>query len=253
MSIDIPSETTPRNGLFSGVEVPPPPAAPSLRQQLAGLLFFEPVPLFRDLHRAPAWLGATLLMAALALTATTLWGMRVDVDAMLRPSLEANASVDPAQIDRIIDLQAKGLPIFTPIGTVVGMVVLTFLPALLFYALAQAYGEGQTTYRHALAATAVPNLALLPMQVSLIAIVALKQIGGAKLDELFPLSAGFFIHPENVKAAALLRQVNPFFIGVYVLTYLALRHTLRLKPAAAWSGTLLCAAATVAFRIIAAR
>ncbi len=252
MSIDIPSEASPRSGLFSGVEVPPPPAAPSLRQQLAGLLF-EPVALFRNLHRAPAWLGATLLMSVLALTATTLWGMRVDVDAMLRPSLEANASVDPAQIDRIIDMQAKVLPVFTPIGTVVVMAVLTFLPALLFYALANAYGEGETTYRHALAATAVPNLAMLPMQVSLVAIVALGHIGGAKLDELSPLSAGFFIHPENVQVAALLRQVNPFFIGVYVMTYLALRHTLRLKPAAAWSGTLLCAATAIAFRIMAAR
>ena len=240
------------SGLFSGVDVAPAPAAPSLAQQLNGI-FFEPVTLFRNLHRAPAWIGATLLMAMLALTATTIWGMRVDVDAMLRPSLEADASVDPAQIDRIIDVQAKVLPVFTPIGTIVTIAMLTFLPALLFYGLAQAYGEGETTYRHALAATAVPNLVMLPMQVILIAIVALQHIGGAKLDELFPLSAGFFIHPESVKAAALLRQVNPFFIAVYVMTYLALRHTLRLKPAAAWGGTLLCAAATIAFRVLAAR
>ena len=253
MSINITnSEASPKGGLFSGVDVAPAPAAPSLLEQLNGI-FFEPVTLFRNLHRAPAWIGATLLMAMLTLTATTIWGMRVDVDAMLRPSLEADASVNPAQIDRIIDVQSKILPVFAPIGTIVAIAMLTFLPALLFYWLARAYGEGETTYRHALAATAVPNLVMLPMLVALVAIVALRHIGGEKLDELLPFSVGYFVHPENVKAAALLRQVNPFVIAVYVMTYLALRHTLRVKPAAAWSGTLLCAAAAIAFRVLAAR
>jgi hypothetical protein len=252
MSTNIPPEAPPPGGLFSGVDAAPAPAPPSLLAQLDGI-FFQPVALFRDLYRAPAWLGATLLMAVLTLAATTIWAMRVDVDAMLRPSLEANASVDPGQIDRIISVQAKLLPLFAPIGTIVAISLLTFLPALLFYWLANLYGEGETTYRHALAATAVPNLVMLPMQAALVAIVALRHIGGAKLEELLPLSVGYFVHPENVKAAALLRQVNPFVIAVYVMTYLALRHTLRLKPAAAWSGTLLCAAAAIAFRVLAAR
>lgn len=229
------------------------PKAPGLMEQISGL-FTEPSALFQRLRQAPSWLGPTLLVTATALTLAILWAMKVDVDAMVRPMLEANPRISADQVEQAISMQSKFMPVFAPIGVLFGIALGTTVPALIFFLLGKANPEGEApTYVQALSATAVPNLFLLPQHVLILAMTLLRPVGGATLDKLNPASLGYFIHPENAKLGALLRHVDPFFIGVYVATYLALRHLLRLSPALAWTGTLVCACTTLAFRVMGAR
>ncbi len=245
-------DVQPEADLYGG-GTPPKPAAPSLGAQIAGV-FTEPVKLFQGLRTAPSWVPATILLAICAVAAMGIWGARVDWDAMLRPALESNPKVPAEQIDKIIEMQARIMPFFTPIGAMVGMAVGTFLPALLFFLLGRSGSEeGAPTYTQALSATAVPNLVLVPQQIIVAVLCLATTVGGNPPDKIAPTSLGYYLPVEHPKLGSLLRHVDPFFIGVYVLTYLALRHLLRLKPAAAWTGTLLCLLTTLGLRVMGAR
>jgi hypothetical protein len=242
---------TPEAELYGGGDAPKP-VPPGLGAQIAGV-FTEPTALFQKLRAAPSWVPATLLVAACAVVAVAVWGARVDWDAMLRPALEANPKVPAEQIDKIIEMQARIMPFFAPIGAVLGMGVGTFLPALVFFLLGQSGSEdGAPTYLQALSATAVPNLVIVPQQLIVAVMSLATTVGGNTPDKILPTSLGYYLPVEQPKLGSLLRHVDPFFIGIYVLTYLALRHLLRLRPAYAWAGTLLCLATTLGFRVMGA-
>lgn len=245
--------TPPEAELYGGGPGNAPPRPPGLAEQLAGV-FTEPAALFRKLRAAPSWVPALLVVGLLALAMTIVWSLRVDVDAMIRPVLEANPKVPAEQVDRIIEMQARFMPVFAPIGATVGICIAAFLPALVFFLLGRSGGEeGAPSYLQALSATTVPNLVLVPQQLIVTILCLATPVGGATPDKISPTSLGYFLEVENPKLGALLRHVDPFFIGVYVITWLALRHLLRLKPAHAWVGTLLCAATTLGFRVLGAK
>ncbi len=244
--------TKPEAPLYGGGAGAPAPAPPSLMDQLTGV-FTEPTALFQQLRKTPSWVGAMLLVFGLALVVTILWSTKVDVDAMIRPALEANPKVPAEQIDKIIEMQGKFIPIFAPIMVLFIMGFVTAVPALVFFLLGKSNAEGEApTYLQALSATAVPNLFILPQQLIIAILVLLRPVGGATADKLSPTSLGYFLTVESPKLGALLRHIDPFFIGVYVLTFLALRHLLCLKPGAAWAGTLICLITTLAMRVLGA-
>ena len=236
--------------LYGGGAPTPTPKAPGLLDQIVGV-FTEPTALFQKLRTAPSWVAPTVLVLICALLVTITWASKVDVDAMIRPALEANPKVPAEQIDKIIEMQAKFIPVFSPLMVVFAMAFGTFLPALLFFLLGRSEAEAPT-YTQALSATAVPNLILLPQQLVIFLMALIRPVGGATPDKLSPTSLGYYLHAENPKVWALLRHVDPFFIGVYAVTFLALRHLLRLSPGKAWAGTLLCAATTLALRTMGA-
>ncbi len=244
---------TPESELYGGSGNPVKPVPPGLLDQLAGV-FTEPGPLFQKLRIAPSWIQATLLVTVCALVVTIVWVLKVDVDAMIRPALEANPQIPAEQVDKIVEMQSKLMPVIAPIGVIVAMSVATFLPALLFFLLGRKGGEdGAPSYVQALSATAVPNLVIIPQQLVVGLMCLLKPVGGASPDKLAPTSLGYFLTVENAKLGALLRHIDPFFIGVYVVTYLALRNLLRLKPGHALAGTLICACTTLGFRLLGAK
>ena len=80
--------------------------APSLMDQVLGV-FTDPKALFQRLHATPVWKGAFAVSLLLSLAMTFIWGLKVDVDAMVRPILEQNPKVAPEQIDSIIAMQSK--------------------------------------------------------------------------------------------------------------------------------------------------
>ncbi len=245
-------DVKPEAELYGG-GTPPKTASPGLGAQIAGV-FTEPVALFQKLRATPSWIPATILVAVCAVVAVGIWGARVDWDAMLRPALEANPKVPAEQIDKIIEMQARIMPFFAPVGAVIGMVVGTFLPALVFFLLGRSGAEeGAPSFPQALTATAVPNLVLVPQQILIAVMCLATAVGGNTPDKILPTSLGYYLPLENPKLGSLLRHVDPFFIGVYVMTYLALRHLLKLKPPHAWIGTLLCLATTLGFRVMGAR
>ncbi|NTW87375.1 MAG: hypothetical protein HGB30_14560, partial [Holophagaceae bacterium] len=84
----------------------PRPQAPGLMDQLVGI-FTAPVELFQRLHQAPSWGWALGLLMVASLVITVIWGLKVDVDEMLRPTLERNPQIQAAQIDTIVEMQKK--------------------------------------------------------------------------------------------------------------------------------------------------
>ncbi len=241
--------TPPEAELYGGGNAPKP-QAPGLGAQLAGI-FTEPVALFQKLRAAPSWVPALVLVGICAIAVVTVWGFRVDWDAMIRPALEANPKVPAEQYDKIIEMQARIMPYAMPVITVFFLGLGTVVPALLFFLLGRSGSEeGEPTFVQSLSAAVVPNLVLVPQQLIIGLICLTTAVGGRTPDKLLPTSLGYYLPIEQPKLGALLRHVDPFFIGVYVLTFLALRHLLRLKPAQAWIGTLVCLATTLGLRLM---
>lgn len=241
---------TPEAALYGGGSNAPAPKPLGLGEVFTGI-FTEPTATFQKLRLAPTWVAPTVTVLITALILTLVWATKVDVDAMIRPALEANPKVRPDQIDQIIAMQTKIIPVFSPIMVVFAMAAGTFLPALVFFLLGRGEAEAPS-YPQALTATAVPNLILIPQQLVVILLAILRPVGGASPDKLAPTSLGYFLHVDHPKVGALLRHIDPFFIGVYVMTFLALRHVLRLSPAKAGAGTLICACTTLALRVLGA-
>lgn len=206
--------------------------APGLLDQLAGV-FTDPVPLFQQLNRTPVWGMALVLLVLSGVLMAAVWGMKVDVDAMLRPALEANPRIAASQIDDIIAMQAKFILPMGVAGSLVGTPIAMAFFALIYWGLGIWQREGERpTYVHALSAVVVPSLLLCGKQLLITLMCFLKTVGGAKPDHLSPTSVGFFVHVQNPKLQALLTGLDLFSLAGYVLAYLAVRHTLKAKPLA---------------------
>lgn len=208
------------------------PKPPSLMEQIEGI-FTAPKALFQRLHEAPSWVPAMILAMALGLVVAILWGLKVDADAMLRPILEANPQLGPDQIDNIIQMQSKFLLPFGILGVLFGIPIVTLIAGLINWGLGRGMTEAGAqppTFLHGLAAASVSSLVRLPDTLLVIAMCALKTVGGHKPDQVAPDSLGYFIHAASPKLQALLYALNPFTIATLVMAYLAMRHTVKAKP-----------------------
>ncbi len=221
------------------------PAAPSLVDQLLGI-FTEPVALFQRLRSAPSWIPAVLVTVALALAVTLVWGLKVDVDAMLRPALEANPKVGAEQIDLIIGMQKKFILPIGLVGSLVGPFIAVTLVALVYFLVGKGTAEGEAPgFPQALSAAAVPGLVMAPHSLAILAMCLVREVGGSTPDKLAPTSLGFFLHPDGPRLHALLNLLDPFVLGGWALTWLATRHVMGLKA----SGATICTAIVVVFGV----
>ncbi|GLH70470.1 hypothetical protein GETHPA_20030 [Geothrix rubra] len=219
----------------------PNPKAPGLMDQIVGV-FTEPSVLFEKLNRAPSWGWAIGILTAAGVVLTVIWGLKVDVDEMLRPILERNPQIASAQIDTLIEMQKKFIMPFGVLGALFGTVAVALLAALFYWLVAKGASEGeQPSYLQALSAATVPSLVRLPSMLLIALICLLKPIGGLTPEKINPTSLGYFVHVENLKLHALLYGVELFYIADVVLTYLALRKILRMKT----GGAILCVVVSV--------
>lgn len=231
--------------LFGGGETPNAPKAPGLGEQLMGV-FTDPVALFKKLHDAPSWGWALGAIIVASLIMTILWGLKVDVDAMLRPILEKNPQIAASQIDSIIDMQSKFILPFSILGVLFATPIGVALVALIYWLLGMVTAENdKPSYLQALSATTVSGLVGVPYALLVGLMCLLRRVGGLTVDKLSPASIGYYLHPENVKLYALLNQVDIFLIAGFVMTYFATRHTMRLKV----GGAILCTALGVILRV----
>ena len=214
---------------------PASPKPPSLMEQIEGV-FTAPKALFDRLAKAPSWVPALAVTIVLGLVTTIVWGLKVDADAMMRPGLEANPQMTAAQIDQAIQIGSK----FILPGAI--FVVLVFIPIVLLVAGLINWGLGramtepgaeQPSFLQGLSAAVVPGLVRLPDTIIIIAMCLLKPVGGHRPEQVAPTSVGYFVHAASPKLQALLYQLNPFTIASMVLLYLAMRHTVKAKPAGA--------------------
>jgi hypothetical protein len=221
--------------------------------QIIGV-FTNPVELFQRLNKAPSWGWALGLLIAGSLVITVIWGLKVDVDEMLRPILERNPQVQAAQIDMIIEMQKKFILPFGILGVVFGFPGVMALLALFYWLIGKAMPEGGApTYTQAFSAALVPSLVKLPHMLLLLVICLVRPIGGLTPDKIAPTSLGYFIHVESLKLQAFFYAIDLFYLAEVVLAYFALRHLVRMKTAGALLCTLLPMALVVGMRVLGAK
>lgn len=238
-----------------GNEPPPLPQdpAPGLLEQIVGV-FTSPVELFQRLNRTPSWGWALGVLIVGTLAITVIWGLKVDVDEMLRPMLERNPQIQPSQIDMIIEMQKKFILPFGILGALFGTGAAMALVALFYFLVGKALAEDQApNYVQSLSAAVVPGLVKLPHMLLIAVICLVRPIGGLTPDKVAPTSLGFFLHAEAPKLQALYHTLDLFYLAEAVLTYLALRHLLRLKTAGALVCLLLPMALGIGARLLGAK
>ena len=247
------SESNPSESLYGSESAPPKVKAPSLLEQLVGV-FTEPGALFSRLEATPVWGGALVLLTALNTAVAVLWALRVDVDAMLRPMLEANPKIPAESIDGIISMQTKMILPFSVLGGLLGLGVVSLILALVYWIVGSWTHEGRKpSYRQAFSATVVSSLVGAPKAVLLGIICSLKTIGGAKPDALSPTSLGFYLVPDSVKLHALFNALDLFTFASIFLIYVATRHTMRLKASGAAICAVIAALLMIALPVLGAR
>ena len=233
------------DSLYGEHPEPPKPPAPSLADQIVGV-FTSPAELFRRLNATPSWgwaLGMTVLAGVIL---TILWGLKVDVDEMLRPALEKNPQIASSQIDMIVGFYKKFIVPLSVFTTIFFTATLTFLMALFYWLVGKSTAENEApSYRLALSAVAVPSLVRLPYMLLVSLICLVKSIGGLTPEKISPTSMGYYVPLENVKLHALLYTLDLFFIAEAVLLFLAARYTMRLKT----NGATVCVLITLVLGI----
>lgn len=229
------------------------PPALGLMDQFAGL-FTEPVETFKKLHESPAWVGALVVLIIVSLLVAAVWGFKVDVDAMLRPGFEANPKMTQEQMDQVISFMERFFPYIVIAQTLFIIPAAVFFMALVYWLIGKGTAEDvRPSYVHALSATVVPSLVMLPHSFLILVMAFLRPVGGLTPEKLAPSSVGFFVTVANPKLHALLYALDPFTIGSLILGFLAFRHTMRLKTGGALACTALAILITLGFRILGAK
>ena len=236
----------PTLGFQSG---PPADTAPTIFEQLAGV-FTEPVTLFRRLARNPRWGQALWVMIAVGCVMMTFWALKVDVDAMQRPLLERNGQLSASQIDQTIDVSRRFILPMAFASVMVRNLFGVLGTALVFWLFALAMGDrNKPGFLHAVSAASVPNLVLAPYMLMIGVVCLKKPFGGSIPERVAPSGLAYYLRPENPKIYGLLAQVDPFIIGYYVMLFLAVRYTMRLKPSHAAMCTALTVILTVCWKV----
>lgn len=249
---EILSNPEPENGLF-GKEPEPAPRAPGLMEQFAGV-FTEPGALFTKLRATPSWgwaLGAGMVAA---IVMVVLWGLKVDVDAMLRPILERNPQISSDQIDKVIEIQGRFILPFGIIQTLFGVPIICAVMALIYWLIGKGTAEAEKpSYLQAFSVATVPGLIMVPHSLVTGLMCLLKPVGGLTPDKLSPTSVGYYVAVQNPKLAALLYSFDPFVLGYFFVLYIAARKGMGLKPLGAGLCTGVVVLFMVGFKVIFAK
>ncbi|HEY3270007.1 MAG TPA: YIP1 family protein [Geothrix sp.] len=214
----------------------PRPQPPGLMDQIAGV-FTAPVELFQRLNKAPSWGWALGAIIVASLVVAVIWGLRVDVEEMLRPILERNPQIQSSQIDTIIEMQKKFIMPFGILGALFGTPAVLAVLGLFYWLVGKALPQDETpTYLQAFSAAVVPALVKLPLLLLIAVICLMRPIGGLTPDRIAPTSLGYFLPPESLRLQAFFFSVEIFRLAEAALAFLALRHLVRMKTA----GALIC-------------
>jgi len=227
----------------------------SLVDQIYGV-FSEPVELFNRLAKRPQWIGAMLLLTAFGLVFSIVWVARVDRIELITLQFERvqlQLSVD--QLDRAIEMQAKLMPAFAVLGSLIGTPIVIFFTGLIYWAIGLISKEDanwRPTYFHGLAVASIPAVVTVPYMLLGTLIALLRPVGILRPDQLVPSSLAFWIQPDNPKLSILFGSLDLFLLAQYVMIYFAAKYALRTKT---W-GAALCVVLSVlglCFRVLLAK
>jgi len=243
----------PTPSLYGDQPQAPKSPAPSLADQIVGV-FTAPTELFQRLNITPSWGWALGAIIVASIILTVIWGLKVDVDEMIRPILEKNPQIASSQIDTIIQVQKRFIIPFGILGSMFGTAAAVFLMALFFWLVGKGTAEAEPpSYIQAVSAVAVPSLVRLPYMLLVGVICLVKSFGGLTPEKIAPTSVGYYLHVESVKLHALLYSLDVFFIAEAVLLFLAARHTMRLKSSGATICVLITVVLGVGLRVLGAK
>jgi len=226
-----------------------------LVEQIQGV-FSEPVKLFGRLSERPQWMGALLLHAALMLVFTIAWVIGLDTIGFMAAQIENSPrQMSSDQMQQAIEMGAKAMPVFAPLGGLFGALFFTFLLGAIYWVLGLASREDQQwrpTYQHGLVVASVPALATIPYSLLGTLMASIGDIGILRPDQIVPSSLGYWVEPESPKLAMLCCSLDVFQLFQYVVIFLAAKHAMRSKH---WGAALCVAVALVSpiWRIVTAR
>jgi uncharacterized protein YneF (UPF0154 family) len=231
----------------------PHPTAPGLPDQILGV-FTDPIALFRRLAKTPSWGWALGVIIVASLLLTSIWGLKVDVDEMLRPALEKNPQIASSQIDMIIGFYRKFILPLSLFSTAFFTAVMSFLTAFFYWLVGKRSAEeAAPTYVQALSTVTVPSLVRLPAILLIALICLVRPIGGLTPEKISPTSVGYYVQVESVKLHAFLYTIDLFFLAEAALLFFAARHTMRLKTGGAVACVLITLALGIGLRVLGAK
>jgi len=239
-------QSNPEPGLYGNDSKGEAPSkAPGLMEQFVGV-FTEPSLLFTKLRETPVWgwaMGAVIVATLVMIVA---WGMKVDVDAMLRPIMESNPQLSSEQIDKIIEIQGRFILPIGVLQTLFMVPIACALMAFVYWLIGKGTAEdGKPSYLQAFTVATVPGLVMVPHTLLTALMCFLKPVGGSTPEKLAPTSLGYYFSVGNPKLSALLFGLDLFTIGYFFVLYIAARKTMNLKPL----GAGLCTAVVVLFMV----
>ncbi|MDR2560321.1 MAG: YIP1 family protein [Holophagales bacterium] len=213
-------------------------------------VFSEPVELFQRLSKNPQWIGALVILTVSAILLTLAWAYRVDavdylMDQMERVGGAQLAKLSEADIERVVEIQARLLGPMSAISVLFMTPIVVFFSGLIWWGIGLMSREDQNwrpTYMHGLVAAAVPGLVAVPYYIIGALMAILKPVGMLRPDQIIPSSLGFWLQTDNIKLSVLYGKIDIFLLAGYVMLFFAMRHTLRAKP---W-GAALCVVLSLA-------
>jgi hypothetical protein len=223
--------------------------APTVWEQLVGI-YTEPSALFQRLAKTPTWGEALWIMIVVGWFMMTFWGLKVDVDALQRPILERNTQISASQIDQAIEVSRRFILPMGFFSVIIRNLLGVLSLGLVFWLFAMSTEESiKPSYLHAVSAATVPNLICVPYTL-MISVVCMSKTVGAQIPErLAPSGLAYYIRPENPRLYALAAQLDPFVIAYFIMVFLALRHTMRLKSSEAAMCTALAVFLVIGWKV----
>lgn len=223
--------------------------APTLWEQLIGI-FTAPTALFQRLARTPRWGQAFWAMIIVGWFMMIFWGLKVDVEALQRPILEQNSQLTASQVNQAIGVSGRFILPMAIVSIVVRSLLAVLALGVVFWLFALSTGETKKpSFLHAMSASTVPNLVLLPYWLMIGVLCMTKEVGARIPERLAPSGLAYYLRPENPRLYGLAAQVDPFVIAYFVMIFFALRYTLRMKVGDAVVGTFLTVLLTVAWKV----
>ncbi len=214
------------------------PAAPapdvSAPGRIAGV-FFSPGPTFRAIAARPTFLLPLILWTACSLLITALMLPRLDVEKMIRQTLEKRGQTVPEdRMQAIISTQRKVIQITTVVFGALTPVLISLLVTLIYWASFKAFGW-DFTFRQGLGATTHSFMPGVLGALLLIPVILQREtLDPRGMGDLLQSNLGFLVDKSSSAALhSLLASIDVFSLWSLVLLTIGFAAAARISRKAA--------------------
>ena len=197
--------------------------------------FFSPGPTFRSIAARPTFLLPLILWTACSLLITALILPRLDVEKMIRQTLEKRGQTVPEdRIQSIVSTQRKVIQITTVVFGALTPTLISLLVALVYWASFKAFGW-DFTYRQGLGATTHSFLPGVLGALLLVPVILQRQtLDPRGMGELLQSNLGFLVDKSSsAMLHSLLQSIDVFSLWSLVLLTIGLSAAARVSRKAA--------------------